>query len=143
MTVATEDSPRRAAARATVPLTRNLFRAALGLVMADAIVLGFMRRYPNGIALSAALLALAGLVYVATELRDEEPGSPRVEMLATLGIFTLFIAFFAVTCTLDPSPYNAHVRQAVAFIHGHTYIEAPDYIEHAQVGAFSYQLHPP
>jgi len=141
--VATEDSPRRVAARSTAPLARNLFRAALGLVMTDAIVLAFMRRFPNGIALCAAMLALAGLVYVATELGGEERGSPRVELFATLGIFTLFLAFYAVTCTLDPSPYNAHVRQAFAFVHGHTFIEAPDYIEHAQVGAFSYQLHPP
>jgi hypothetical protein len=34
------------------------------------------------------------------------------------------------------------VRQAFAFIHGHAYIDAPNYIEHAQVGPYSYQLHP-
>ncbi len=34
------------------------------------------------------------------------------------------------------------MRQAFALIHGHTYIDAPNYIEHAQVGPYSYQLHP-
>jgi hypothetical protein len=129
--------------RATAALARGLLNTALGLVMADALVLAFFRSYPNGIALCAAMLALAGLVYVMTELREQEPGSSRVELMATLGIFTLFLAFYSVTSSLEPSPYNAHVRQAVAFVHGHTYIEAPNFIEHAQVGVFSYQLHPP
>jgi hypothetical protein len=124
-------------------MIRALLRTALGLVVAEAIVLAFFRHYPNGMALSAALLALAGLVYVAAELGDESAGSRRTEAMATFGIFTLFLAFYAVTGSLEPSPYNAHVRQAFAFVHGHTYIEAPDYIEHAQVGSYSYQLHPP
>ena len=67
----------------------------------------------------------------------------RDELLSQFAVFVLFFAFYSLTAGSDTSPYNAHVRQAVAFIHGHTYIDAPNYIEHAQLGPYSYQLHPP
>ena len=63
-------------------------------------------------------------------------------MLSQFAVFVVFLAFYAITAGSDTSPFNAHVRQAFAFIHGHTYIDAPNYIEHAQVGPYSYQLHP-
>lgn len=125
---------------------REFFRLALAIVLADLIILGWLGRYPNGLSLSAAIIALVALVFIATQRRTADevkvvPPSP--ETLAMLGVFTLFLAFYSVTGPLNPSPYNAHVRQAVGFLHGHTWIEAPNYIEHAQVGAYSYQLHPP
>lgn len=57
-------------------------------------------------------------------------------------VFGVTLLVYALTYW-DRSPYDAHVRQAVAFLHGHAYIDAPHFIEHAQIGAYSYQLHPP
>ena len=94
----------------------------------------------------AAILAVGGLAY---SMRLKEPGrmteeaaARRDEMLSQVAVFVAFLAFYAITAGSDSSPFNAHVRQAFALIHGHTYIDAPNYIEHAQIGAYSYQLHP-
>ena len=72
-----------------------------------------------------------------------ESAAPRDELFSQFAVFVVFLAFYSITAGSDSSPFNAHVRQAVAFIHGHTYIDAPNYIEHAQIGPYSYQLHPP
>jgi len=66
----------------------------------------------------------------------------RNEMLSQFAVFVAFLVFYSVTAGSDVSPFNAHVRQAFALNHRHTYIDAPNYIEHAQIGPFSYQLHP-
>ena len=72
-----------------------------------------------------------------------EKVAKRDELFSQLAVFVLFLTFFSITAGSDTNPFNAHVRQAVAFVHGHTYIDAPNYIEHAQMGPYSYQLHPP
>jgi len=66
----------------------------------------------------------------------------RDELLSQFAVFAVFLVFYSITSGSDSSPFNAHVRQAFALIHGHTYIDAPNFIEHAQVGRYSYQLHP-
>ena len=71
-----------------------------------------------------------------------EKVAKRDELFSQLAVFVFFLAFYSITAGSDTNPFNAHVRQAVAFVHGHTYIDAPNYIEHAQVGGYSYQLHP-
>ena len=94
----------------------------------------------------SAILAAGGLAY---SLRLKEPGrmtdeaaSVRDEMLSQFAVFVVFLTFYSTTAGSDSSPFNAHVRQAFALIHGHSYIDAPNYIEHAQIGPYSYQLHP-
>ncbi len=89
-----------------------------------------------------SLGALAASFRLADLVPMNEAAARRDEMLSQFAIFVAFLAFYAITAGSDISPYNAHVRQAFALIHGHTYIDAPNYIEHAQVGQFSYQLHP-
>lgn len=137
----------RAAQPPTIALTREFFQLALVIVVVDA-ALRFRLHFgqPGWLALAAGAVALGGIVYAAIEAR-RHPFAPGSEMalegLSMFGVFVLFLAFYSATGTLDPSPYNAHVRQAFAFIHGHTYIDAPNFIEHAQVGRYSYQLHPP
>jgi hypothetical protein len=66
----------------------------------------------------------------------------RDELHSQFAVFVVFLVVYAITAGSDTSPFNAHVRQAVALVHGHTYIDAPNFIEHAQVGPYSYQLHP-
>jgi hypothetical protein len=57
-------------------------------------------------------------------------------------VFVLALIFYAATM-FPESPYNEQVRQSYAFLHGHLQIDAPGYLEHAQVGPHSYALHPP
>ena len=59
----------------------------------------------------------------------------RDELFSQFAVFVVFLAFYSITAGSDTNPFNAHVRQAVAFVHGHTLIDAPNYIEHAQIGA--------
>ncbi len=94
----------------------------------------------------SAILAAGGLVY---SMRLKEPGrmsdelaAKRDETLSQIAVFVSFFTFYSITAGSDGSPFNAHVRQAFALIHGHSYIDAPNYIEHAQIGVYSYQLHP-
>ena len=92
------------------------------------------------------ILAIGALAY-SYSLPDSdrfiaEKVANRDELFSQFAVFVLFLVFYSITAGSDTSPYNAHVRQAFALIHGHTYIDAPNYIEHAQVGPFSYQLHP-
>lgn len=137
----------RAAQRPTIALVRSLFQLALLIVVVGAVVRVRLHLEPGWLALAAGVLALGGtIVYGPLEARRDPlaaPSGAALEALSMFGVFALFLAFYSATGSLDPSPYNAHVRQAFAFIHGHTYIAAPNYIEHAQVGAYSYQLHPP
>lgn len=136
---------------------RDVFLLALLMVAADALFLAW-RGYPqNRVALDAALIAIAALMLPALAQRANAPGEIAAPMSPgaaisrltsfedywTLAIFTSFLALYAITSSLD-TPYNEQVRQAVAFLHGHTYIDAPStFLEHAQVGPYSYALHPP
>jgi hypothetical protein len=134
---------------ATVPslaISRRFF--AIAVVFA---VVGYAFILRNGWQLTrldviSGIVALGGLVYSfrarSWERLVAEAAVPRYEVLSQIAVFVLFLVFYAITAGSDVSPYNAHVRQAFALIHGHTYIDAPNYIEHAQVGPYSYQLHP-
>jgi hypothetical protein len=141
------ESRGRAAQPPTIALARNFFLLALIIVMADAVILRRLHLgAPGWLTLAAGVVALGGVVDAAVEARRDRRAAYATaarERLSTFGMWALFLAFYAATGRLGASPYNAHVRQAFAFIHGHTYIDAPNYIEHAQVGHYSYQLHPP
>jgi hypothetical protein len=101
--------------------------------------------------LAAIAVMIGGLGLWLSARMDErmhqcaEPG-PRgalVERWSALAIFAAFLALYASTM-FPPTPYNEELRQAVALVHGHISIEAPQsFIEHAQVGRYSYGLHPP
>ncbi|MFZ0890261.1 MAG: hypothetical protein WA005_17615 [Candidatus Binataceae bacterium] len=96
--------------------------------------------------LVAAILAVGALLVssrLAQSVSGDRASASRNELISEAAVFIAFLAFYAFTAGTDTSPYNAHVRQAFALIHGHAYIDAPNYIEHAQVGKYSYQLHPP
>lgn len=94
----------------------------------------------------SSILAAGTLAYsfwlTGSERLIVETAARRDEMFSQFAVFALFLAFYSITAGSDVSPFNAHVRQAFALVHGHTYIDAPNYIEHAQIGRYSYQLHP-
>jgi hypothetical protein len=65
------------------------------------------------------------------------------ERWSTFALFAAFLALYGATM-FPPTPYTEELRQAVAFLHGHVSIDAPQsFIEHAQIGPYSYALHPP
>jgi hypothetical protein len=57
-------------------------------------------------------------------------------------VFVLVLIIYSASY-FDKSPFTAHVYQAVAFLHGHAWVDSPDYIERAVVDGRRYQLHPP
>lgn len=137
----------RDATRLTLATSRRLLEAAVTFsVLGFAIILyeGWQLTRIDWIAAIAAAAGLAYSFWITDSQRlVAEAVAQRDEMFSQFAVFAMFLVFYAITAGSDTSPFNAHVRQAVAFIHGHTYIDAPNYIEHAQVGHYSYQLHPP
>ncbi len=95
------------------------------------------------LAFACAVAGLAAPQIVRNRLAATTwPAEGFGERWCIFAVFVAFLAFYGVTM-YEPSPFNAHVRQAFALIHGHTWIDAPNYIEHAQFHGRSYQLHPP
>ena len=127
-------------------LARRLFHATIGLAIVDAVILiTWYKRYPNYMVLGATVLAFAGLLAMRLLSEDDRswPYDKWVEGFSTFAVFVLFLAFYAATGSTEGTAFNAHVRQAFALLHGHTYIDAPNWIEHAHFNGHDYQLHPP
>ena len=115
---------------------------AIAVVLADTVLVEWRREALPWPVLSAG--ALGWGLLVASEAFKKRLASPlALERFCTLTVFSGFLALYAVT-SFPATPYNEQVRQAVAFLHGHTYIDAPKaYLEAAQVGPYRYALHPP
>ncbi|HUY26993.1 MAG TPA: hypothetical protein VMV27_06195 [Candidatus Binataceae bacterium] len=125
----------------------GFFVFALGSVLVFAPHFLSQERTSDFLIYLAATAAIGGLLAPRIVARRSASKSPAAEMFGerwcTFAVFVAFLAVYAVTM-FEPSPYNEQVRQAVAFIHGHTYIDAPQsFLEHAQIGPYSYALHPP
>jgi hypothetical protein len=99
---------------------------------------------------AALALALAGIAADLT-IRTRRAASARWPFLArplasdgwcAFAVGVLFLAFYAATIS-PPTPYNEPVRLAWALLHGHTWVDAPSYMEHVVVAGRSYILHPP
>jgi hypothetical protein len=137
----------RDATRPTLANSRRLLEAAVTFSVLGFAFILYQRWQLTRLDWIAAILAAAALAYsfwiTDSERLVVESAAPRDEMFSQFAVFVAFLVFYSITAGSDTSPFNAHVRQAVAFIHGHTYIDAPNYIEHAQIGPYSYQLHPP
>ena len=137
---------RATAMRPTLATSRQFLAAAVVIVVVGyAVILrhGWELSRIDWVSLIVAVGALAYSYWLPDSERFiAEKVARRDELLSQFAVFVLFLAFYSITAGWDTSPFNAHVRQAFAFIHGHTYIDAPNYIEHAQIGPYSYQLHP-
>jgi len=133
--------------RPTLATSRVLFAVAVVVVaVGSAFIVRFGWQLTRLEVISGilALGALAGSFAVADPVPMTDAAIKRDEMLSQFAVFVAFLAFYAITAGSDVSPFNEQVRQAVAFIHGHTYIDAPQsFLEHAQIGPYSYALHPP
>ncbi|MFZ0679316.1 hypothetical protein [Candidatus Binatus sp.] len=126
--------------------SRRFFAVAVVFVVVGYVVIlwnGWQLTRVDWVSLIVAVGALAYSYWLPDSERFiAEKVTKRDELLSQFAVFVLFLAFYSITAGSDSSPFNAHVRQAVALIHGHTYVDAPNYIEHAQIGPYSYQLHP-
>jgi hypothetical protein len=137
--------------RAMSPLDRvsmTFFLTAVILVVIDQIYWIRYWQTPNYLAVTAAFAAIGGLVFMTTsgwpgEASSAESLQRRSERWSVFAAFVAFLAFYSVTGWIDRSPYNAHVRQALAFLHGHVDIGFSPGIEQVAVGGRYYQLHPP
>ncbi len=130
---------------------RWFFIAAALIALADiAIVPWFKHELPDALVVAAFALALVGIVAdLAIGTRRAAPARSRLveRVLASDGwcafaVGTLFLAFYAATAS-PPTPYTEPVRQAYAFLHGRTWVDAPSYMEHVVWHGKSYLLHPP
>ena len=138
--------------RAMPPLDRvsvGFFLTALILVGFDEVYWFRYSQTANYLAVMAAVGALGGLLYRASigrsAARANFDGSANEgsELWSTFAVLTAFLAFYAVTGSIDRSPYNAHIRQAIAFLHGRTDIEYSPGIEQVVFAGRYFQLHPP
>ena len=132
--------------RPSLATSRRFFAAAVVIMVVGYGVILRQGWQPTRLDAISAIVALGALLFsywlTDSERLIVEAAVKRDELLSQVAVFVGFLAFYAITAGSDVSPYDAHVRQAFALIHGHTYIAAPNYIEHAQIGPFSYQLHP-
>ena len=139
-------SERMGARRPVLATSRRFFAVAVVFVVVGYVVIlwnGWQLTRVDWVSLIVAVGALAYSYWLPDSERFiAEKVTKRDELLSQFAVFVLFLAFYSITAGSDSSPFNAHVRQAVALIHGHTYVDAPNYIEHAQIGPYSYQLHP-
>ena len=130
---------------------RWFFAVAASIALANVLLVPWFRhRMPNGLVFAALVLALGALAAdLAGQGRPNECArSPALDRLlasdgwCALGAGIMFLAFYAATIS-PPTPYNEHVRLAVALLHGHMWVDAPGYMEHVVAGGRSYLLHPP
>ena len=132
------DAPVARCGRRWRPAASFLAAAVVFIVVGFAVILqhGWLLTRIDWVAMVVAAGALAYSFWLPDSERFiAEQVAKRDELLSQLAVFVLFLTFYSITAGSDTSPFNAHVRQAVAFVHGHTYIDAPNYIEHAQFGA--------
>ncbi len=116
---------------------------ALAIVLADTLYLEWHKDFPIWPTLTAGAIAWGLLVWPAALKRQLAEDSAVLERWCSWTVFAAFLALYAVS-SFPNTPYNEQLRQAVAFLQGHTYIDAPkSFLEAAQVGPYRYALHPP
>lgn len=116
---------------------------AIAIVLADAVFLERYGSFPNWPTFMAGAIAWALLVWPATLKKQLAQDSAAIERWCGWAVFAAFLALYAVS-SFPSTYYNEQLRQAVALLHGHTYIDAPPtFLEAAQIGPYRYALHPP
>jgi hypothetical protein len=111
--------------------------------LSDALYLEMRGEFPIWPTLVAAALAWSLLIWPAVFRRRLQANSALLERWFMWTVFAGFLALYAIS-SFPETPYNEQLRQAVALLHGHTWIDAPrTFLEAAQVGPYRYALHPP
>lgn len=135
----------------TQDAARWFFIAAALIALADiALVPWLKHEFPNALVVAALAVALAGIgadLAIGARPAASARWSFAERALASdrwcaFAVGILCLAFYAAT-TSPPTSFNELVRLAFALLHGHTWVDAPSYMEHVVVGGRSYILHPP
>jgi hypothetical protein len=126
-----------------IALGTGLCIFALDIVLSDTLYLELRGQFPIWPTLVAAAIGWALLIWPAAFRKHLEADAILLERWFTWTVFAMFLALYAVS-SFPETPYNEQLRQAVAFLQGHTWIDAPrSFLEAAQVGPYRYALHPP
>jgi hypothetical protein len=150
---AVEGSPTAAAGKvaSVQEAARWFFIAAALIALADILLVPWLKHeLPNALIGVALVLALVGIAadFATKTTRAASARSSLLErVLASDGwsafaAGVMFLAFYAATIS-RPTPYTEPVQQAYAFLHGRSWVDAPDYMEHIVWHGKSYLLHPP
>jgi hypothetical protein len=130
---------------------RWFFLAAALIALADFLIAPHFRHaFPDALVFAVFLLAVVGLV---ADLSISAIGTnvSRIHLFEAVletdgwcafAVAVMFLAFYGATIS-PATPYNEPVRQAYAFLHLHTWVDAPGYMEHVIWHGKSYLLHPP
>ena len=148
-----QESQTTAAAEATGAehAARWFFITAALIALADILTVPWLKHeLPNALVVAALVLALAGAAadLAAGKQRVASARSLLIERAlawegwSAFAVGVLFLAFYGTTIS-PPTPYTEPVQQAYAFLHGRTWVDAPDYMEHIVWHGRSYLLHPP
>jgi len=132
------------AGRATA---RFFFILAIVTVVVDEIWLLRYGARPNSFALASLVSSIAALVLMSRRVEANPVAAPYLPESSTwslVGVFFAFLAFYAVTCSLEGTGFNEPVRQAYAYLHGRTWVDTiPGYMEHITWHGHDYVVHPP
>jgi hypothetical protein len=129
---------------------RWFFIAAVVIALTDIVIVAwFKHALPSALVVGALAAALTGTVAdlaigpprAASARSDFLEGALASDGWCVVAVGILFLAFYAATIS-PPTPYNEHVRLAWALLHGHSWVDAPGYMEHVVVGGHRYILHP-
>jgi hypothetical protein len=134
-----EESQTAAVDAEAADAARWFFVAAALIAFADILLVPWLKHeLPGALVVTALALALGALAAERWRMLGRLLAS---DGWCALGAGVMFLAFYAATIS-PPTPYNEHVRLAVALLHGHTWVDAPNYMEHVVVGGHSYIVHP-
>src|SRR5208283_2027286 len=92
----------------------GFFLAALFLCVIDQAYWLYYWETPNYLVVLSGLGAFAGIVHLTSMESSEAEAyglssAKMFERWSMFAVFTAFLAFYAVTGVISPSPYNAHV----------------------------------
>ncbi len=129
---------------------RFFFILAIVTVVVDEIWLSRYGAHPNSFALTSLVSSIAALVLLSQRFAAYPAAAPYLPYLPEtstwnlLGVFFAFLAFYAVTCSLEATGFNEPVRQSYAYLHGHAWVDTvPGYMEHITWQGHDYLVHPP
>jgi len=128
---------------------RFFFILAIVAVVIDElwIWLWWHEGWPNSFAITSLVASIAGLILLSRRIEAYPavlPYLPEPSVLSFAGVFFAFLAFYAVTCSLEATGFNEPVRQAYAYLHGRAWVDpVPGFMEHITWQGHDYVVHPP
>jgi hypothetical protein len=141
--------PHPPAAPRSVTLPISLLSLALVVVGAGAPLLIHFGGTVYPIAWAAAVLAVPALMLLLVGgWRRRAVGGTRlllglsIDQWSCFAVFIFFLGFYGITRG-GPTPFYEPSAQAEAFVHGHSWVTVPDYMEQVRYHDHRFLVHPP